>query len=116
MKEDFELAKQRMAAIKNPEKLNAYSQTYYFFFQGIIETRENNLKQARQGFKRALELNRFRDPDEKATAHLMLAQLDIRSRNREGARRHLKEAKAMNPSEQIREQINMVVKQGRLRL
>ena len=59
-KEDFEGAKEHMARIKNPEKLNDYSRTYYNFFKGVIDTRENRFKEAEQAFKAALEINRFR--------------------------------------------------------
>ena len=53
---------------------------------------------------------------ERATALLMMAQLDLRSHNNEGAKRYLREAKALEPGEQVREQISMIVKQARLRL
>jgi hypothetical protein len=116
MKNDLALARQKLAAVKNPEKLNPYSKTYYYFFEGMVNVSSNNFKEARQGFKNSLETNRFRTTDEKATAHIMLAQLDLRSRNLEGAKRHIREAKGLNPSEQVREQINTIVKQARLRL
>jgi hypothetical protein len=45
-----------------------------------------------------------------------MAQLDIRSHNNEGAKRYLREAKSLEPGEQVRDQINMIVKQARLRL
>lgn len=115
-KQDFELAKRHMAAIKNPEKLNDYSKTYYSFFKGMIETQENNFKGAEASFRKALEINRFRAPDEKATSHLMLAQLQLRKRNRQGARRHLQEAKGLTSNPQILDQIKSLVKQARIRL
>jgi len=115
-KQDFELAKQHMASIKNPEKLNEYSKTYYSFFKGMIETQDNNFKEAEAAFKRALEVNRFRAPDEKATSHLMIAQLQLRKRNRQGARRHLQEAKSLTSNPQILDQIKSLVKQARIRL
>ena len=74
------------------------------------------LKEARTAFKTALETNRFRAADEKATALVMLAQLDLRSQNKEGAKRYLREAKALQPGEQLRQQIDYIVKQFRLRL
>jgi hypothetical protein len=116
MANDIPLARKRLEGVKNPEKLNAYSKTYYFFFKGMVETHANNVKDARAAFKTALETNRFRAADEKATALVMLAQLDIRSRNNEGAKRYLREAKALEPSEQVRDQIKMIVQQARLRL
>ena len=116
LKNDLALARVKLEKIKNPEKLNPYSKTYYYFFLGMVEIHSNNLKQARPAFKTALETNRFRSVDERATALLMLAQLDMRSRNMEGAKRYLREAKALEPGEQIREQINMIVKQARIRL
>jgi hypothetical protein len=115
-KNDLELARKRLADVKNPEKMNAYSKTYYYFFQGMVDVQSNKFKEARQGFKNSLETNRFRSTDEKATALLMMAQLDLRNRNMEGAKRYIRDAKALNPTEQIKEQINMLVKQARLRL
>lgn len=116
MANDIPLARKRLESVKNPEKLNAYSKTYYYFFQGMVETHANNVKGARTAFKTAIETNRFRSVDEKATALVMLAQLDIRSRNNEGARRYLREARDLSPSEQVRDQIKMIVQQARLRI
>jgi hypothetical protein len=116
LKNDIPLARKRLEAVKNPEKLNPYSKTYYYFFQGMVEIHSNNFKAARPAFKTSLETNRFRSVDERATALLMLAQLDLRQRNMEGAKRYLREARALEPTEQIREQINTIVKQARLRL
>ena len=115
-KEDFEGAKMMMAKIQNPDKLNDYSRTYYNFFKGVIETRENRFKEAEQAFKTALEINRFRAPDEKATSHLMLGQLLLRKRNRMGATRHLQEAKSLTTNPQIQEQIRTLAKQARIRV
>ena len=116
LKNDTDLARKRLEAVKNPEKLNAYSKTYYYFFLGMVEIHTNNFKAARPAFKTALETNRFRSVDERATALLMLAQLDMRQRNMEGAKRYLREAKALEPGQEIREQISMIVKQARIRL
>ncbi len=115
-KQDIPLAKKHLAAIKNPEKLNDYSKTYYSFFKGMVEAQENNFKDAEASFKKSLEVNRFRAPDEKATAHLMVGQLLLRKRNRQGAKRHLTEARSLSSNEQILEQIRTLAKQARLRL
>ena len=114
--QDWATARQKLEGIRNPDKLNAYSRTYYYFFQGMVETQANNLKGARQGFKTALETNRFRAIDEKATALLMMAQLDLRANNKEGAKRYLREARALEPGQQIREQINEILRMARIRL
>jgi hypothetical protein len=116
MKQDLEKARRELGKIKRPEKLNPYSRTYYYFFQGMIDIQSNNFKAARQGFKAALDTNHFRSVDERATALLMMAQLDLRNRNMEGAKRFLREAKSLEPSDQVRDQINLIVKQARLRL
>ncbi|MCC7438471.1 MAG: hypothetical protein IT211_08230 [Armatimonadetes bacterium] len=115
-RQDWDDARKRLGAIRAPEKLNPYSRTYYYFFQGIVETQGQNWKAARQGFKTALDTGYFRSVDEKATALMYMAQLDMRGRNTEGARRYLREARELDPSDQIREQINMIVKQSRIRL
>jgi hypothetical protein len=114
--QDLPLARTKLDAVKNPEKLNPYSKTYYYYFLGMLETYSNNFKPARQAFKVALETNRFRAVDEKASVLVMMAQLDLRTRNNEGAKRFLREAKALEPSQQVKEQINSIVKQARLRL
>ncbi len=46
----------------------------------------------------------------------MMAQLLLRKRNREGAKRQLQEAKSFASNPQIQEQIKMIVKQARIRL
>ncbi len=115
-KQDLVEARRKLDAIKNPENLNPYSKTYYYYFLGMTETYSNNFKAARQAFKLALETNRFRAVDEKASVLIMLSQLDLRNRNTEGARRLLKDARALEPSQQIKEQINQIVKQARLRM
>lgn len=116
MKSDLEGARKHLAAIKNPEKLNPYSKTYFYFFEGMVNIQSNAFKESRQSFKSALEANHFRGVDERATTLVMLAQLDLRNRNTEGAKRYLREAKALEPTQQIREQISTIVKQARLRL
>lgn len=116
MKQDFDLARRKLDAIKRPEKLNPYSRTYYYFFQGMVEIQTNNFKAARQAFKSSLDTNYFRSVDERATALMMMAQLDLRNRNMEGAKRYLREAKALDPSEQVRDQLNQIVKMSRIRL
>lgn len=116
LKSDIALARQRIEAVKNPEKLNPYSKTYYYFFLGMVEVQSNNFKAARPAFKTSLETNRFRSVDERATALLMLAQLDMRQRNMEGAKRYLREARSLEPGQEIKDQISMIVKQARIRL
>jgi len=113
---DMARARVELDKIRTPEKLNAYSKTYYYLFKGIVEVQTNDFKGARTSFKTSLETNRFRGVDEKATALVMMAQLDLRQRNNEGAKRWLREARDLKPSEPIREQIGSIVKQGRLRL
>src|SRR2546430_2488284 len=51
VKNDLDLARKQLAEVKNPEKLNAYSKTYYYFFQGMVDTQSNKFKEARQAFK-----------------------------------------------------------------
>jgi hypothetical protein len=114
--QDLDGARRRLDAIRNPEKLNPYSKTYYYYFRGMLETYSNNFKEARAAFKASLETNRFRSVDEKASVMVMMSQLDLRTRNTEGARRWLRDAKALEPSQQVKEQINQIVKQARLRL
>ncbi len=113
---DMPKARLELGKVKNPAKLNAYSKTYFFLFQGIVDVQTNDFKAARQAFKTSLETNRFRAVDEKATALVMMAQLDLRVRNTEGAKRFLREARDLKPGEQIREQIATLVKQARIRL
>jgi len=113
---DIGRARAELNKVRNPEKLNAYSKTYYYLFAGIVDLQTNEFKAARQAFKTSLETNRYRGVDEKATALVMMAQLDLRQRNMEGAKRWLREARDLRPGDQIREQINSIVKQARIRL
>ena len=115
-KQNLEAAKQHLSKIKNPEKRNEWSRTYYHFFKGMIATQENSFKEAEAAIRKALEINKFRAPDERATAHFMLAQFLLRKRNREGARRQLVEAKSFASEQQLKEQIKTVAKQQRMRL
>ncbi len=115
-KQDLETAKQHLAKIKNPEKRNEWARTYYHFYKGVIDAQENRIKEAEASIKKSLEINKFRTPDERATAHLMMAQFLLRKRNREGARRQLIEAKSFASEQQLKEQIKTMSKQHRLRL
>jgi hypothetical protein len=113
LKNDLDLARKRLDAVKNPEKLNPYSKTYYYFFDGMVLVSTNKFKEARSSFRTALDVNRFRSVDERATALMMMAQLDLRTRNREGAKRYIAEARALRPSAQVMEQLESVVRQAR---
>ena len=115
-KQDLESAKQALAKIKNPEKRNEWSRTYFNFYKGVIEAQENKFKEAEASIKKALEVGKFRTPDERATAHFMMAQFLLRKRNREGARRQLAEAKSFAAEPQLKEQIKVLAKQHRLRM
>lgn len=115
-KEDYEGAKAQLAKIKNPEKLNDYSKTYYYYYKGMISVKENKFKEAETECKRALEVNRFRSPDEKAMTHFLIGQLLLRKRNREGGRRHLVEARSLTDNKEIKEQIRILAKQARIRM
>lgn len=115
-RDDIPQAKEYLAAIGNPERLNDYSKTYYSFFKGMVELKENAFKDAEASFKRALEVNRFRGVDEKASAHIMVGQLLLRKRNRQGAKRHLQEARTLTSNPQILDQVKTLAKQARLRL
>lgn len=113
---DLSRARLELNKVRSPDKLNAYSKTYYYLFQGIVDVQTNEFRSARTAFKTSLETNRFRAVDEKATALVMMAQLDLRTRNTEGAKRFLREARDLKPGDQIRQQINEIVKQARIRL
>lgn len=115
-KQDLERAERYLDAIKKPEKLNAYSQTYYYFFRGMLDMQKRDYKAARAGLKRSLALGSFRSVDEKATAMLALANLDLRGRNRQGAKQMLRDARELGPNQEIREQIKLVAKQAQIRL
>ena len=115
-REDMETAKRYLDAIDRPEKLNDYSKTYYYFFRGMVDLKENSFREAEAAFKQSLETNRFRGVDEKASAHLMVGQLLLRKRNRQGAKRHMQEARSLTSNPQILEQIRSLAKQARIRL
>ena len=65
MARNFDLARTKLAAVRKPDKLDTPdSKTYYYYFLGTVEAQTGNWKAARQGFKAALEANRFRAVDE----------------------------------------------------
>ncbi len=105
---NFDAARAKLAGVRNPDKLTADSKTYYYYFQGTVEAQTGNWKASRAAFKTALETNRFRAIDERATALVMLAQVELRTNNREGAKRYLAEAQDLSPGPEIREQIKEV--------
>jgi len=113
---DTVTARKKLAAFKNPDKLNPISKTYFYYLLGMTEIRENNFKEARTAFKSALEANYFRTTDEKASVYLMMAQLDLRSRNTEGAKRYLRDARDLEPSDEVKNQINFILKEARIKL
>src|SRR5687768_13982925 len=45
LKSDFEGARRHLQAIKHPEKLNPYSKTYYYFFEGMVNIQTNMFKE-----------------------------------------------------------------------
>ncbi len=115
-KGDLDKADEYLKVISNPEKLNDYSKTYYYFFRGMVDIQRGQYKESRSALKRSLEVGSFRAIDEKAAAMLALAQLDLRSRNRQGAKRLLQEARDLDPAEEIRQQIKTIAKQAQIRL
>jgi|GEM_PF-2004023 len=112
-RQDFAGARQKLANVRNPEKLNALSKTYYYFLLGMVETQAAAWKEARAAFRTSLETNRFRAIDEKATALVMLTQIELRSKNIEGAKRYLREARELKPGAEIQEQIKELVRQAK---
>lgn len=109
--QDFVTARQKLANIKNPEKLNALSKTYYYFLLGAVETQSRAWKEARAAYRTALETNRFRAIDDKATALIMLVQIELNSKNFEMAKRYMREARELKPGTEIQEQIKEIIRQ-----
>ncbi len=107
---DIAGARAKLEKVKNPDRLNPYSRTYHYMLLGQVEVRSNNMKGARSAFKNALEVGKFQTTDEKASVLFMLAQVEFNAENKEAARRLLKEAQELEPSDELMKQIKDVAK------
>jgi len=109
-KQDLAGTQKWLDKIKNPEAaLITKQQGYYNYLHGIIHS-QKNLTQAEKYFRKALKLGLTMDYDI-AMAKLSLAGISMQKRRKREATMLLKEAKKLDKSNMLTEQIKMMQQQ-----
>ncbi|MBD1261149.1 DUF2892 domain-containing protein [Maribacter polysiphoniae] len=109
-KQDLEGTKKWLDKIKNPESaLITKQQGYFNYLHGIILS-QKNLTQAEKFFKKALKLGLTMDYDT-AMAKLSLAGIAMQKRRKREATMLLNEAKKLDKSNMLTDQIKMMQQQ-----
>ncbi|MDV7138526.1 DUF2892 domain-containing protein [Maribacter sp. TH_r10] len=109
-KQDLEGTKKWLDKIKNPEAaLITKQQGYFNYLHGIILS-QKNLTQAEKYFKKALKLGLTMDYDT-AMAKLSLAGIAMQKRRKREATMLLNEAKKLDKSNMLTDQIKMMQQQ-----
>ena len=109
-KQDLEGTKKWLDKIKNPESaLITKQQGYFNYLHGIILS-QKNLTQAEKFFKKALKLGLTMDYDT-AMAKLSLAGIAMQKRRKREATTLLNEAKKLDKSNMLTDQIKMMQQQ-----
>ncbi|MUH36364.1 DUF2892 domain-containing protein [Zobellia amurskyensis] len=109
-KQDLEGTQKWLGKIKNPEAaLITKQQGYYNYLHGIIHS-QKNLTQAEKYFKKALKLGLTMDYDI-AMAKLSLAGIAMQKRRKREATTLLQEAKKLDKSNMLTDQIKMMQQQ-----
>jgi tetratricopeptide (TPR) repeat protein len=109
-KQDMAGTQKWLNKIKNPEAaLTVKQQGYYNYLQGIIFS-QTNLSQAEKFFKKALKLGLTMDYDV-AMAKLSLAGIAMQKRRKREATTLLSEAKKLDKSNMLTDQIKMMQQQ-----
>ncbi|CAZ94147.1 MULTISPECIES: hypothetical protein [Zobellia] len=109
-KQDLEGTEKWLSKIKNPEAaLITKQQGYFNYLHGIIHS-QKNLTQAEKYFKKALKLGLTMDYDI-AMAKLSLAGIAMQKRRKREATTLLQEAKKLDKSNMLTEQIKMMQQQ-----
>ncbi len=102
-----------LGKVKDPEKLAASHRAYYHFCKGYITMQQNKRDEAREHFRKALD-NGLRLGNDKAVAHVSLAQIYVQEHNKKEAERHLERAKSYKHNEAVTQAIEEVSKQLRI--
>jgi len=109
-KQDLEGTQKWLDKIKNPEAaLVTKQQGYFNYLHGIILS-QKNLTQAEKYFKKALKLGLTMDYDI-AMAKLSLAGIAMQKRRKREATTLLREAKKLDKSNMLTDQIKMMQQQ-----
>ncbi|WP_289063553.1 DUF2892 domain-containing protein [uncultured Zobellia sp.] len=109
-KQDLEGTQKWLGKIKNPEAaLVTKQQGYFNYLHGIIHS-QKNLTQAEKYFKKALKLGLTMDYDV-AMAKLSLAGIAMQKRRKREATTLLQEAKKLDKSNMLTDQIKMMQQQ-----
>ncbi|MBU2976348.1 MULTISPECIES: DUF2892 domain-containing protein [Zobellia] len=109
-KQDLEGTQKWLSKIKNPEAaLVTKQQGYFNYLHGIIHS-QKNLTQAEKYFKKALKLGLTMDYDV-AMAKLSLAGIAMQKRRKREATTLLQEAKKLDKSNMLTDQIKMMQQQ-----
>ncbi len=109
-KQDMAGTQKWLNKIKNPEAaLTVKQQGYFNYLQGIIFS-QTNLSQAEKFFKKALKLGLTMDYDV-AMAKLSLAGIAMQKRRKREATTLLNEAKKLDKSNMLTDQIKMMQQQ-----
>lgn len=109
-KQDFEGAQRWLTRIKSPEAaLTKKQQGYYNYLQGLMIS-QTNVTQAEKYFKKAINLGLSMSAD-LAMAKLNLAGIAATKNRRREAQQLLKEAKAHDKHNMLKDQIKMMEQQ-----
>lgn len=96
--------------VKDPDKLPASHRGYYHFCKGYLTMQQNRRDEAKAHFEKALD-GGLRLGNDKAVAHVSLAQLYGQDRNRKEAKRHLEKAETFKYNKAVAQAIEQVKKQ-----
>lgn len=113
-KQDFVKAGKYLGYIKHPDtSLLKSQQAYYYYLKGLIDSQNQNgnfLTSAEKNFRKALDLGLNMDHD-KAMASLQLAAILMSKARKQEAQRLLTQAKKLDKSKMLTDQIKEMQKQ-----
>lgn len=116
-KQNFEKAAKYLSYIKYPDSSLIKSQrAYYYYLNGLIESQKQTgkaLNEAEKMFKNALTIGLNMDHD-KAMANLQMAAIVMAKGRKTEAQKHLADAKKLDKSKMLTDQIKMIQSQLKL--
>lgn len=111
-KQNVGKAEKALSRIKNPEKsLIRSQQAYFFFLKGILSS-QKNFNEAEKALNKALKIG-LKAGHDKAMAKLSLAGIYLQKRQKRRALNLITEAKKLDKSKLLKEQIKMVETQAK---
>jgi tetratricopeptide (TPR) repeat protein len=105
-KNDFAKAAIAINKIKRPDKLIKSQEAYYYFLQGLVGSQNKDLNVADKAFRKALSIGLRMDHD-RAMAKLNIAGIAISKRRKQEATLLLSEAKKLDKSGLLTDQIKL---------